>query len=377
MELNAILSGIAAWKVKPNAGAGFSPGGTGKGQVRADGVVSTQDSFEQGQWWKNRAVAKGGEATAGARSCSCGACSPCGSRAYAGMAAAMGGGAAGPATGASSAAAGQPRSATGGATERPASGELYGADGNRQKTSGAEPGTAGRAAEAAAHDDLARGWAGQSAGPPAGAAVDAGIAAADRPATAAKSAVAEENKAGEAQARAARQLSREQQQEVARLQQIETRVKAHEMAHLAVAGPYARGGASFSYTMGPDGQKYITGGEVSIDTSKEPTPEATIRKMQIIRAAAMAPVDPSPQDHKVAAQANAALTEARRELEMARLEQRHQLNRQELDMLSLNRTRAGEETLPGHPQASPQAARQAAATLAGFERPDPQLRVAA
>ncbi|MFH7320408.1 putative metalloprotease CJM1_0395 family protein [Desulfurivibrio sp. D14AmB] len=176
-----------------------------------------------------------------------------------------------------------------------------------------------------------------------------------------------------------RELNREEQLEVARLQQLDTRVKAHEMAHLAVAGPYARGGASFSYTMGPDGKKYATGGEVSIDSSKEPSPEATIRKMRIIRAAAMAPADPSPQDRKVAAQAAAAMVEARRELELIRLEQQRETSRRELDMLNLNaakREEEGQESTeevggayaPPPGRISPIAARQAAATLAGLNR---------
>ena len=81
-------------------------------------------------------------------------------------------------------------------------------------------------------------------------------------------------------------LSQAEQMEVAALQQVDTKVKAHEMAHLAAAGSYARGGANFSYWKGPDGNSYAVGGEVSIDTSKEATLEATMGKMQTVRSAA-------------------------------------------------------------------------------------------
>ena len=105
------------------------------------------------------------------------------------------------------------------------------------------------------------------------------------------------------------------------LQKADQAVKAHEMAHLAAAGGYAKGGASFSYQRGPDGQNYAIGGEVQVDTGKEATPEATIQKMQIIRQAALAPVDPSPQDQLVAAHATVQISEAFKELQQARLAQ--------------------------------------------------------
>ncbi len=86
---------------------------------------------------------------------------------------------------------------------------------------------------------------------------------------------------------------------VQKLRQIERKVIAHEMAHKSVAGRYA-GTVNYTYTKGPDGKMYITGGEVSLDLSEESTPEETIKKMEIIQAAALAPSDPSPQDIRVA-----------------------------------------------------------------------------
>jgi hypothetical protein len=49
---------------------------------------------------------------------------------------------------------------------------------------------------------------------------------------------------------------------------------------------------------------YATGGEVQIDTSPiSGDPEATIRKAETIRRAALAPASPSDQDRRVAAMA--------------------------------------------------------------------------
>jgi hypothetical protein len=100
---------------------------------------------------------------------------------------------------------------------------------------------------------------------------------------------------------------------VERLKRTEERVIAHEMAHKAVGGQYA-GAIRYSYTRGPDGKLYITGGEVSIDVSEEETPEETIRKMEIVKRAALAPSDPSPQDYAVAQRAAIQEMKARLEL---------------------------------------------------------------
>ena len=102
-----------------------------------------------------------------------------------------------------------------------------------------------------------------------------------------------------------------------RLQQLQQRdrdVRAHEQAHLAASGGLATGGAQFTYQRGSDGKEYAIGGEVNIDTSPGKTPEETIRRAQTIRAAALAPADPSSQDRAVAADAEAMEAKARAEL---------------------------------------------------------------
>lgn len=112
-----------------------------------------------------------------------------------------------------------------------------------------------------------------------------------------------------------KQLSEEDLRKAQELKQRDREVRAHEAAHLAAAGKYATGGASFEYERGPDGKSYAVGGEVGIDTSPVPNdPEATIQKARMIKAAALAPADPSPTDRKVAASAAQMEAEARQEI---------------------------------------------------------------
>lgn len=97
------------------------------------------------------------------------------------------------------------------------------------------------------------------------------------------------------------QLSEADQQKVNALKQTDRRVRAHEMAHVAAGGSLVKSGANFNYETGPDGQRYAVGGEVAIDASPGRSPEETIDKATRIKAAALAPADPSPQDRQVAA----------------------------------------------------------------------------
>lgn len=109
------------------------------------------------------------------------------------------------------------------------------------------------------------------------------------------------------------ELSQEEEEMLRELQARDSEVRAHEAAHQA-SGAGLTGGASFSTQKGPDGKDYAVGGEVSIDVSSGSTPQETIAKAQKVRAAALAPADPSPQDRAVAAQAMQMESQARMEL---------------------------------------------------------------
>jgi len=102
---------------------------------------------------------------------------------------------------------------------------------------------------------------------------------------------------------------------VRQLQSRDTTVRAHEAAHIAAGGGFITGGPSYSYQKGPDGRNYAVGGEVGIDSSPIPhDPRATIAKMEIVKAAALAPEQPSAADQAVAAAATQIQAQARIEL---------------------------------------------------------------
>jgi len=110
------------------------------------------------------------------------------------------------------------------------------------------------------------------------------------------------------------QQQRLEQLEIAKLASRDQEVRAHEQAHAAVGGRYT-GAPSYTYERGPDGKRYAVGGEVGIDISPIPNdPEATLRKMEVVIRAALAPAEPSAQDQQVATQAQAQMAEARAQL---------------------------------------------------------------
>lgn len=101
-------------------------------------------------------------------------------------------------------------------------------------------------------------------------------------------------------------------------------VRQHEQAHVSVGGPYA-GAPSFRYERGPDGRPYAVSGEVPIDVAPIPgNPEATLRKMEVVRRAALAPAETSPQDRQVAALANQLTLQAQSELSAERTRDRRE-----------------------------------------------------
>jgi len=123
-----------------------------------------------------------------------------------------------------------------------------------------------------------------------------------------------ESKAGGEGSNNSQGLNEQELKQLTELKARDREVRAHEAAHQAVGGQYA-GAMSFTYQRGPDGAQYAVGGEVSIDLSPvQGDPQATIEKMRIVRAAAMAPAEPSGQDRAVAAQAMQIMLQAQSEL---------------------------------------------------------------
>ena len=128
--------------------------------------------------------------------------------------------------------------------------------------------------------------------------------------------------AGADDSKAIGELSDAEQAQVDKLKARDREVRAHEQAHATVGGQYA-GAPSYTYQTGPDNQRYAVGGEVAIDVAPvDGDPEATINKMEVVIAAALAPAEPSPQDRKVAALAQSQRTQAMAELLSERAEAR-------------------------------------------------------
>ena len=112
---------------------------------------------------------------------------------------------------------------------------------------------------------------------------------------------------------------------------------------MAAGGQYA-GSPSYSYTTGPDGQRYASGGSVPIDSSPvSGDPQATIQKMRQVRAAALAPANPSGADRQIAAQ-------AARELTTAQSETRTQETDDEAEADSASATESSPTTAPPPPR---------------------------
>jgi hypothetical protein len=109
-----------------------------------------------------------------------------------------------------------------------------------------------------------------------------------------------------------KKLTPKEEQVVHKLEARDTAVRAHEAAHMAAGGGLA-GGASYTFETGPDGQRYAVGGEVPVSIAPGRTPDETIQNAQTVRAAALAPADPSSQDMAVAAQATQMEAQARQQ----------------------------------------------------------------
>ncbi len=111
-------------------------------------------------------------------------------------------------------------------------------------------------------------------------------------------------------------LDADQQRQLTDLRQRDAHVRQHEAAHQAAGGDLT-GPASFSYEQGPDGRSYAVGGEVPVQARSGRTPDETIAIARRVRAAALAPSDPSSADLAAAAAAT--------QVELQALQQKQQL----------------------------------------------------
>jgi hypothetical protein len=142
-----------------------------------------------------------------------------------------------------------------------------------------------------------------------------------------------------------RAIQRQEQEFLQRLRDRDREVRAHEAAHLAAGRQYVRGGPSYTYQQGPDGRAYAIGGEVRLDVSPVPNdPEATLRKAEQVRRAALAPAQPSPQDVRVAGTAAQMAARARIEIAIERREQQQAAREETTGEAATNSTPANNST---------------------------------
>lgn len=194
---------------------------------------------------------------------------------------------------------------------------------------------------------------------PAAEAQSSGAASESQPPRAA----AEKDDPSKAKGPGGKPLSDGDRKTVDELEKRDRAVRAHEQAHMAAGGALVRGGASFEFQAGPDGQRYAVGGEVSIDTSQGRTPMETIARAQAIRAAALAPADPSGADRAVAARAARMEADARKELQAR--------GPQDAGPSTPSSDKAPESQHPSAPE-SGEAAPEARRTKRRPERPKPE-----
>ncbi len=143
------------------------------------------------------------------------------------------------------------------------------------------------------------------------------------------------------------ELSDTKNREVEELKKRDKEVKQHEAAHLAAAGRFATSPPHYEWERGPDGEKYAVGGEVGIDTSKvKGDPEATIKKMEQVERAAMAPASPSSRDYQVAAKAKNIANKAHSAIEKQKREENE------------NNISTPEKAAPARPETLPPKANQ-------------------
>ena len=110
------------------------------------------------------------------------------------------------------------------------------------------------------------------------------------------------------------ELTPQEEQELAKLKNTDAEVKRHENAHKAMAAGLQTSGPNYEYETGPDGRKYAVAGDVNISYQKSSDPEVNLKNAQKLKAAALAPAEPSAQDRSVARKADMEIAKAKQEI---------------------------------------------------------------
>jgi|MDSW01.1.fsa_nt_gb hypothetical protein len=109
------------------------------------------------------------------------------------------------------------------------------------------------------------------------------------------------------------EMTLEEANQLKRMESKADKVVAHESAHALVGGTLMLGGPAYQYEVAPNGETYEVSGQSRIDMSPVAgNPQATVAKMQQVKRAALAPLNPSGADRVVASQADQLENRARK-----------------------------------------------------------------
>jgi hypothetical protein len=120
--------------------------------------------------------------------------------------------------------------------------------------------------------------------------------------------------------------------QIQKLKMWEDHVIAHERMHM-IAGGGSVGAPSYSYTVGPDGKRYITGGEVTLYVPNAATLEGSEVALEKLKRAATAPSDPSPQDLRAAAMASSIQNAIRAAISRNKMKEAYEETKQQEVMI--------------------------------------------
>ena len=106
-------------------------------------------------------------------------------------------------------------------------------------------------------------------------------------------------------------------QVIEQLQSRSKQARASELSQYIAAGRYSRG-ATYRYTTGPDGQRYLSASAMQFDMAPFPDdPDATVAKMQAIKRAALAAACETDCQRRIVARADAEIEAARKAMAVA------------------------------------------------------------
>src|SRR5574344_3094 len=110
------------------------------------------------------------------------------------------------------------------------------------------------------------------------------------------------------------ELTDSEKQQSTQLKITDAKVKAHENAHKAAAAGLSTDGPNYEYETGTKEKKYAVGGDVNVSYQHSSDPQQNLQNAQTLKAAALAPADPSSQDKRVASNADREIAKARQEI---------------------------------------------------------------